>query len=292
MSKLTISPYWNTELVPDKANEGKHRLYYKISFNRNNTKIKSEIFEYLTKKEFEEVRDSKELSREVSLLTRIMEIETNDLELKLQSFKGFKEKIRLYMKGVDEVYKAYGLRLIEQQLMYRVDKMNDRELLIYSELDKLLPMKEYLLKQGKNYDEVHKNPHAFCLLIYGYLSQFTLTENEKVLSEIKQDIDYYMKGLDSILGFYESKYLKVKSESLIIHWMSYDMKKQFANYLNEKYSKEPKSRLTSIFSLTPHIEINILSKSTRSILTKVELGLMHSNEFLLNIARPNIEGRE
>lgn len=289
MYKLTISPYWNTELTSSGSNKGKHKLYYKISYNRKNTKIKSSLYSYLSEDEFDKLKDSKEVNWEVSLITRIMEIDTDGLKLTISDFKGFSEKIKIYFTKVEEVYKVYGLKLIEQPLLQAQDKMNNKELLIYNELNKLLPVEEYLAKEGSYYSVVNRNPHSYCLLVFGFLDQFDITGKDKVLYMIKKDIIYYMEGLNELQSFYESKYLTAKTDALIIHWMEYNMKDQFAQYLNQTSPKGLQMNEQSIFSFTPHFQINTLSKTAEETLTRVDIGLSHSIPFLKNIGIPSME---
>lgn len=114
---ITIKPFLNTKLVPIITNFGEKcfPLYYQITFNRNNTQLKSTFEIYLSS--LDEANSSQKglIEKEIKNLQKIVQLEILGKKI---SLTGIKNKHTFYLKYIDEVLQEVLIQKIQRAVSH------------------------------------------------------------------------------------------------------------------------------------------------------------------------------
>ena len=262
--KLTIQHVINNDLKGRQKNGDLKSVYIQISYNRKNNKLKSNAIGLINIEDFAKIESSAKAVREREIIQQVMEIETNYLTQPLDSFDGFREKLKLYLKPIDEIYKEYGLKIVSNILLGEPE-MPAEEQSILDELNEFLPFKRYLDIEGEYYLKTCNNPNVFIDLVYGYIINKELKPEYKILNRLVEDIRYYYSGYNCVRDFIRSDFLTNKDHRLLIDWLADGLVKDFSLFLDDckRLGNQHKDKT----------------------IEEIEIGLMHANHYRSLIKR-------
>jgi hypothetical protein len=237
-------------------------VYVQITYDRKVTNIKSNLFDFKSKEDFDKLEKSEEGKRELHLIEQAMELETNNFTDSINTAKGIGKKLSFYFTSVDEVYKEYGIKLLAGPLLHvrGIQGMTNEERNIINDLNEFIPFRKYLSEKGEFYPKVRKRPQVLITMIHGYLMNQRLKPEFETLRELTHSTTYYLEGYNCIMSFIQSDFLKNKKERLVIDWLRGDLKKKLNDYIE---SGTDEGRHCSNKSVA-----------------EIEVALMHSSNYL------------
>lgn len=110
---ITIKPFLNTKLSPNGAMLGQklYPLYYQITYNRNNTQIKSAFEIYLNTIASASSSEKNLMQTEIKNLEKIVQMNS---KAKTISLAGIKTKHAFYLKPIDEIVQEVMIQKIQR----------------------------------------------------------------------------------------------------------------------------------------------------------------------------------